>query len=57
MIHHLSILDIHLCTCKVPEEIEELLEQVQTKLKLYADDEAEDLLRDAVTAMDKMGGD
>lgn len=46
-----------LCTCKVPEEIEELLEQVQTKLKLYADDEAEDLLREAVTAMDKMGGD
>ena len=46
-----------LCTCKVPEGIEELLEQVQTKLKLYADDEAEDLLREAVTAMDKMGGD
>ena len=46
-----------LCTCKVPEKIEELLEQVQTKLKLYEDDEAENLLREAVSAMDKMGGD
>lgn len=46
-----------LFTYRLPEKIEELLLQIQTKLKLYADDEAEDLLREAVAAINRIGGD